>query len=247
VHGADLVIEQLAAGYGATRVIDAVDLALAAGQRLALLGRNGVGKTTVLLAIMGLADQFGGRILLNGHDISACAAYDRARLGVGIVPQTRDVFRSLNVEQNLVAGLKQRPRRCAEEAYRLFPRLAERRRSPAAILSGGEQQMLSIARTLLGEPRLLLLDEPLEGLAPRLCSELMDGLATLVHERQITVILVEQQIDRALDFADRVVIMERGQVRFAGSSAEARASPMLIERHLGVALPEDPVQPTGRR
>jgi branched-chain amino acid transport system ATP-binding protein len=240
VRGADLVVEQLVAGYGTTQVIGTVDLSLASGQRLALLGRNGAGKTTVLLAIMGLADQFGGRILLDGRDMSLDAAYDRARLGVGIVPQTRNVFRSLTVEQNLLAGLKRRPRWCVEEAYRIFPKLAERRHSPAAILSGGEQQMLSVARTLLGEPRLLLLDEPLEGLAPRLCGELMDAFAGLARDRQITVILVEQQIDRALDFADRVVIMERGQVRFAGSSAEARTSPALIERYVGVALPEDP-------
>jgi branched-chain amino acid transport system ATP-binding protein len=240
VRGAELVIEQLAAGYGATQVIDAVDLSLAAGQRLALLGRNGVGKTTLLLTIMGLADQFGGRIRLDGRDISFEAAYDRARRGVGIVPQMRAVFGSLTVEQNLVAGLKRRPRRCLEEAYRLFPNLAERRHSSAAILSGGEQQMLAVARTVLGEPRLLLLDEPLEGLAPRLCSELVDALAQLVQDRQITVILVEQQIDRALEFVDRVVIMERGQVRFSGLSAEARTSPALIERYLGVALPEDP-------
>jgi branched-chain amino acid transport system ATP-binding protein len=236
VSGAELHIDQLAAGYRPTKVIDAIDLSLSAGERLAVLGRNGVGKTTLLLSVMGLTDQFGGRIIIDHVDISRRTAYERARLGVGLVPQTRDVFRSLNVEENLVTGLKGGPRSRLQEAYRLFPRLAERRASPAAMLSGGEQQMLSIARTLLGEPRLLLLDEPLEGLAPLMCDEVMQAVSMLVRDRHVTVILVEQRTKRALEFANRVVFLERGRIAFAGGAVDVRASPSLIDRYVGVTL-----------
>jgi branched-chain amino acid transport system ATP-binding protein len=220
VNGAELLIEQLVAGYGSTTVIDAVNLSLAAGERLAVLGRNGVGKTTLLSSVMGIADQFKGRIIVDRIDVSRRS-------------------RSLNVEENLVTGLKRRPRRCLQEAYRLFPRLAERRASPAAMLSGGEQQMLSIARTLLGEPRLLLLDEPLEGLAPVLCDEVMEALSNLVRTRRMTVILVEQRTKRAVEFADRVIFLERGRVAFSGSAADVQASPALVDRYVGMMLRDE--------
>jgi branched-chain amino acid transport system ATP-binding protein len=236
VHGAELRVDQLVAGYKSTTVIDGVSLSLPPGARLAILGRNGVGKTTLLASLMGLTDHFEGRITLDGRDISRLRAYDRAALGIGLVPQTRDIFRSLNVEQNLVTGLKHRPRQYLQEAYQLFPRLAERRAHAAAMLSGGEQQMLSIARTLLGKPRLLLLDEPLEGLAPILCDEVMDAVSALVRDRQITVILVEQRTQRALDFADRVIFLERGRVAFAGAAGEAQSSSGLVERYVGMVL-----------
>jgi branched-chain amino acid transport system ATP-binding protein len=236
VSGAELRVDQLVAGYKSTTVIDGVSLSLPTGARLAILGRNGVGKTTLLASLMGLTDRFEGRITLDGSDISRLRPYDRAGLGIGLVPQTRDIFRSLNVEENLVTGLKKRPRHCLQEAYQLFPRLAERRANAAAMLSGGEQQMLSIARTLLGEPRLLLLDEPLEGLAPILCDEVMGAVSALVHDRQITVILVEQRIKRALDFADRVIFLERGRIAFAGAAREAQSSSVLVERYVGMVL-----------
>jgi branched-chain amino acid transport system ATP-binding protein len=236
VNGAELRVEQLVAGYGSTTVIDAVSVSLAAGERLAVLGRNGVGKTTLLASLMGLTDRFEGRIALDQTDISKLSAYDRAGLGIGLVPQTRDIFQSLNVEENLITGLKKRPRICLHEAYQLFPRLAERRANAAAMLSGGEQQMLSIARTLLGQPRLLLLDEPLEGLAPILCDEVMEAVSALVQDRQITVILVEQRSKRALNFADRVIFLERGRVAFSGAASEARSSSALVERYVGMVL-----------
>jgi branched-chain amino acid transport system ATP-binding protein len=236
VNGAELRVDRLVAGYTSTTVIDGLSLALPAGTRLAVLGRNGVGKTTLLASLMGLADRFDGRITLDGRDISRLPAYERAALGIGLVPQSRDIFRSLNVEENLVAGLKNRPRRCLQEAYQFFPRLAERRANRAAMLSGGEQQMLSIARTLLGKPRLLLLDEPLEGLAPILCDEVMGAVSALVRDRQITVILAEQQTQRALDFADRVIFLERGRIAFAGTAGEAQSSSGLVERYVGMVL-----------
>jgi branched-chain amino acid transport system ATP-binding protein len=154
------------------------------------------------------------------------------------VPQTRDVFRSLTVEENLFVGLKDRPRRDVEEAYRLFPRLQERRASLAFQLSGGEQQMLSTARAILGQPSVLLLDEPLEGLAPVICDELMLALKSLAASGNMTIILVEQQIERALDFAERALILERGRNVWCGTASALRSDPALIERHLGVsALP----------
>jgi branched-chain amino acid transport system ATP-binding protein len=236
VKGAELIVEGLSAGYRQTRVIDGFEMSLSAGQRLAVLGRNGVGKTTLLSSLMGLTDQFDGRIMVDRIDVSRWTAYDRARLGIGLVPQTRDVFRSLNVEENLITGLKDRPRRCILDAYSLFPRLAERRANAAAMLSGGEQQMLSIARTLLGEPRLLLLDEPLEGLAPKLCDEVMRAISSLARDRRMTIVLVEQRTQRALNFAQHVIFLERGQIAFTGSTDEVRASPALIDRYVGVML-----------
>lgn len=233
---ASLEVEGLTAGYGPTRVLEEVSFAVPAGGRLAVLGRNGVGKTTLLAALVGLARRHDGRVLLDGADIGARRASERARLGIGYVPQTRDVFRSLTVEENLQVGLKDRPLEAREEAYALFPRLAERRRQPAGLLSGGEQQMLSTARALLGQPRLLLLDEPLEGLAPVICDELMVSLARLAADGGMTVLLVEQQIQRALDFADRAVVLERGRIVWYGACADLRGDEQAIERYLGISF-----------
>ena len=161
-----LQLDNVVAGYGPTTVLNHLTLSIHAQERLAVIGRNGVGKTTALRAIMGLVPLRSGRIVFNGEDLAGLAPHQRAQRGLGYVPQTRDIFPSLTVEENLLAGLKQYPRSALNDAYALFPQLAERRRHGGTQLSGGEQQMLSVARALLGRPTVLLLDEPLEGLAP---------------------------------------------------------------------------------
>ncbi|MES2839512.1 MAG: ABC transporter ATP-binding protein [Pseudomonadota bacterium] len=230
-----LHIENLTAGYGAIQVLHGVNLSLASGGRLALIGRNGVGKTTLLKAVMGLADVKAGQVRLDGQDITKWSARERAHAGIGYVPQTRDIFPSLTVEENLLAGLQGRPRSALDEAYALFPRLAERRQNGGQQLSGGEQQMLSVARTLLGKPRLLLLDEPLEGLAPIICIELMRAFEHLAQDTGVAVLLVEQKVDDALRFAPRAVVLERGEVVHESDSTALSQRKDLLERYVGVA------------
>ena len=232
---ARLEVAGLTAGYGDTRVIEDVSFAVPDGGRVTVLGRNGVGKTTLLATLVGLTRRHAGRILLGDEDIARLKPSARARRGLGYVPQTRDVFRSLTVDENLFVGLKDRPRAALEEAYALFPRLRERRRHLASQLSGGEQQMLSTARSLLGKPSVLLLDEPLEGLAPVICDELMASLARIARTG-VSMVLVEQQIGRALDFAESVLILERGRVVWSGASRELRARRDVVEHYIGVAV-----------
>lgn len=227
-----LEISGLTAGYGETRIIEDLGFSVPPKGRVALLGRNGVGKTTTFATLVGQTNRHAGSIRLDGVELTGLSSSARAEAGLGFVPQTRDIFKSLTVEENLITGLKNRPRSALEEAYALFPRLKERRSNGGGQLSGGEQQMLSVARALLGQPSVLLLDEPLEGLAPVICDQLMEALSHL----DMTVILVEQQVDRALDFADTVVMLDRGQVVHMGPAAEARDDHALMERHLGVAL-----------
>ena len=230
-----LHIDNLTAGYGAIQVLHGVNLSLASGGRLALIGRNGVGKTTLLKAVMGLADVKAGQVRLDGQDITKWSARERAHAGIGYVPQTRDIFPSLTVEENLLAGLKGRPRSALDEAYALFPRLAQRRQNGGQQLSGGEQQMLSVARTLLGKPRLLLLDEPLEGLAPIICIELMRAFEHLAQDTGVAVLLVEQKVDDALRFAPQAVVLERGEVVLTSESTALSQRKDLLERYVGVA------------
>ncbi|MDF2811639.1 MAG: ATP-binding cassette protein [Microvirga sp.] len=229
-----LDVRGLSAGYGPTIILEDLSFAVKAGERLGILGRNGMGKTTLLSSIMGLTRHYGGAIALNGEDISSFRGSERARRGVGLVPQTRDIFRSLTVEENLLAGIKDRPRNVIQEAYEMFPRLNERRRNLGWQLSGGEQQMLSTARAILGRPSVLLLDEPLEGLAPVICDELMAAFTRLASSGDMTILLVEQRLEAALAFADNVLILERGRVVWKGSSAELRADDRLIEDYIGV-------------
>jgi branched-chain amino acid transport system ATP-binding protein len=224
----------LTAGYGATRVVDDVSLDVPPGGKLAVLGRNGVGKTTLFKTLMGLTQRHSGRILLDGAVVSNFKPFARARGGLGYVPQTRDVFPSLSVEENLFVGLKGRPRSAIEEAYKLFPRLEERRLSMGTQLSGGEQQMLSIARAILGRPSVLLMDEPLEGLAPIICDELMMALECLTADRSTTVLLIEQQIERALAFSDQALILERGRITWSGAASELRTKGKVVEALLGL-------------
>lgn len=233
---AQLEVADLTAGYGDTRVVERVSFSVTAGSRLAVLGRNGMGKTTLLATLMGQTRQHGGAIRLDGADLSRLRSSARAARGLGYVPQTRDVFRSLTVEENLKVGLKGRPAAAVEEAYAMFPRLKERRRNLGSQLSGGEQQMLSTTRAILGEPTVLLLDEPLEGLAPVICDELMASLRLLAGARRMTIILVEQQIERALDFADRVLVLERGRIAWEGTPGELRGDEAVVERYIGVGI-----------
>ncbi|MDB5899093.1 MAG: transporter ATP-binding protein [Ramlibacter sp.] len=234
-EAAALQVERVTAGFGPTTILHGVDLSLAAGGRLALIGRNGVGKTTLLKAAMGLADVHEGCIRLFGEDITHLSPRQRALAGLGYVPQTRDIFPSLSVEENLLTGLKGRPRSAIGEAYELFPRLAQRRHNGGGQLSGGEQQMLTVARTLLGQPRVLLLDEPLEGLAPIICQELMRTFDQLARATGVAVLLVEQKVGDALRFSEEAVVLERGQMVHAGRSSELAQRPDLLERYVGVA------------
>jgi len=231
---APLEIAGLSAGYGATHIIEDVSFDVPGGARLAILGRNGVGKSTLLASIAGQTRRYSGTIRLDGRDIARLRGAERAKAGLGYVPQGRDIFKSLTVEENLLTGLKRRGREAIEEAYETFPRLRERRRQLGGQLSGGEQQMLTTARTLLGRPRVLLLDEPLEGLAPIICDELMAVLSGLASTGSTTIILVEQRIRAALAFAERVMILERGRIAWTGTPIELHRSPQVVDRLLGV-------------
>jgi branched-chain amino acid transport system ATP-binding protein len=231
-----LEVNGLCAGYGPIHIIEDISFAVRAGDRLAVLGRNGMGKTTLLATLMGLSTRHAGQIKIGDQDVSRRRTSARADLGIGYVPQTRDIFPSLTVEENLRTGLKGRPISALAEAYEMFPRLRERRRNYGMQLSGGEQQMLSMARTLLGKPRILLLDEPLEGLAPVICDELMALLVRLAASNKVTIVLVEQQIERALDFANRVMVMERGRTSWSGAPDMLIADRPLVDRLIGVGI-----------
>lgn len=236
MHNPLIALQDITAGYGATHILQGLSLSIAQGERVAVLGRNGVGKTTLLSTIMGLTQVHCGTLTLAGRDLASLSIYQRARMGLGLVAQTRDIFPSLSVEENLLAG--QRRGVSLAQAYALFPRLQERRRNQGGQLSGGEQQMLAIARTLMAAPDILLLDEPLEGLAPVLCAQLMAVLAELAQDGTRTILLVEQNTGPALRFASRVVILDQGRIVYDGAAAALRASPDILHRHLGVA-PKD--------
>ena len=230
-----LRVQNLSAGYCDTQIIENVHFSVEAGDKVAILGRNGVGKTTLLATLMGITDITSGTILVDGKDVAHWAISARARAGLGYVPQTRDIFPSLTVNDNLRIGLKSGSDKRLSDAYALFPCLKERQKSYAGQLSGGEQQMLSIARTMLGNPSILLLDEPLEGLAPVICDELMKSLISLSDRSDMAILLVEQKIERALDFADRVIILERGAIAWSGSADSLKRQHDIVERYIGVS------------
>ena len=229
-----LELTEVCAGYGDTQVLQDVTLRLAPGERLALIGRNGVGKTTLMATIMGLTRLHRGRIRLDGEDITRLPTCRRSARGLGLVPQTRDIFGSLSVEENLLCAL--RGDASVEEAYALFPRLKERRRNGGTQLSGGEQQMLAIARTLMARPTVLLLDEPLEGLAPVIRESLMQVFEGLAAGRRHTIVLVEQHVAIALSFADRAVLLDKGAIVFDGPAADLARDTDRLHRHVGVSL-----------
>jgi len=229
-----LVLDGVAAGYGEAVVIDAITLRLAPGEALAVLGRNGVGKTTLVDTIVGVTRRFAGTIRVGGQDVTLASPEARVRAGVGWVPQERNVFRSLTVEENLTAVL--RPGRFdVPRAYAMFPRLAERRAHLGGQLSGGEQQMLAIARALVTNPSVLLLDEPTEGLAPIIVDELMRALARLFRDEGLAGIVVEQHAQRVLRITGRAVILERGAIVHEGESAALAGDAATLARYLGVA------------
>ncbi|MBA8881918.1 ABC transporter ATP-binding protein [Phyllobacterium myrsinacearum] len=232
---AQLEVDNLCAGYGPTRVIENISFTAAAGSRVAVLGRNGVGKTTLFAALAGQTKRYAGTIKLDNSDLTTMDSAARAWNGLGFVPQSRAIFPSLTVEENLFVGLKGRPRSALQEAYDMFPRLYERRANSGAKLSGGEQQMLSTARTILGRPSLLLLDEPLEGLAPVICEELMAAFSRLASSGEMTILLVEQRIQSALEFAERVIILERGRIVWDGSSEQLSRDDETVHQLLGVS------------
>ena len=229
-----LAIEGLRAGYGEAVVLPGVTLSIPEGQVLALLGRNGTGKTTLINSIVGITRHFGGTVALDGQDITPMRPDQRARAGIGWVPQERNIFRSLTVEENMTAVAQAGPW-TVEKVYEMFPRLKERRNNFGNELSGGEQQMLAIARALTLNPKVLLLDEPTEGLAPILVEELLRALGTITRAGGTCSIIVEQNAQKILGLADRVVILERGAIVHDAASAELKANPAVLERFLGVS------------
>jgi branched-chain amino acid transport system ATP-binding protein len=230
---AGIEIEDLRAGYGETVVLEDVSLTLPARATLAVLGRNGVGKTTLLATIMGHTTHHGGRIRFNGRELARIAPHRRSRAGIGWVPQEREIFRSLTVEENLAVAA--RPGRwSAPRIWDLFPSLGARRRHFGNELSGGEQQMLSIGRALMGNPSLLLMDEPLEGLAPVIVDVVLKGIERLKREDDLAILLVEQHARLALGATDRAIVLDRGRIVHAGESRALLDAPEQLGALMGV-------------
>jgi branched-chain amino acid transport system ATP-binding protein len=224
-EAASLQVSGLRAGYGETVILEDVAFSVPERGSLAILGRNGVGKTTLLATLMGHTTFHSGAIRLQGRDVAKLPVYERSRLGLGYVPQGRDVFPSLTVEENLQVAQRPGARWSLERVYGLFPRLAERRHHRGNQISGGEQQMLAIGRALMGNPMLLLMDEPLEGLAPIIVEALLMSLRKLIAEDSLAVILVEQHAKLALQVTREAIVMSRGRVIHHGPSEALLADP----------------------
>src|SRR3974390_1441314 len=228
-----LNVERLTAGYGEAVVLKDVSFKIARGRALALLGRNGMGKTTLVNSIIGVTRHISGSISLDGLDITGMRPDQTAHAGIGWVPQERNIFRSLTVEENRTAVERPGPWTLAR-LYTLFPRLSERRYNLGNELSGGEQQMLAVARALVLNPRIMLLDEPLEGLAPIIIEELLAVLRKIIREEGLSAILVEQNAHKILGVTDRAIILERGSIAHEGDSAALKADRALLEKYVGV-------------
>jgi branched-chain amino acid transport system ATP-binding protein len=232
-----LEVHDIHAAYGSSRVLFGISLTVARGECVCLLGRNGVGKTTTMRAIMGLTPPSSGRIVFDGTDITKLPPHRIARLGLGFVPENRRIFAELTVWENLDVAARAAGRSghwTVEAVYGLFPKLSELANRQGGFLSGGEQQMLTIGRTLMGNPVLLLLDEPSEGLAPLVVESLLEQVSRLKREG-LTILLAEQGVDFSLALADRVYVLEKGAVRFAGAAAELRDNPRLRDELLALS------------
>jgi branched-chain amino acid transport system ATP-binding protein len=229
-----LRVERLRCGYGEAVVLSDLSFTLEAGRSLALLGRNGAGKTTLLASLVGGTRRHAGGIYLDGRPIHALPMYRRAEAGIGWVPQERNIFKSLTVEENLSAVARPGPW-TVQRVFELFPRLAERRRNLGAALSGGEQQMLAFARALTLNPRLLLLDEPLEGLAPLIVVELLRAIRRVARDEGLSSIVVEQHPGLALSVTDDAIVLDRGGIAYRAGSEALQADPSPLEAWLGVA------------
>lgn len=234
MHSSELEWNDVSAGYRGATVIENISFKVGHGQRVGIIGRNGAGKTTTLAAGLGLADVMGGEVRFKGEKISGQRTFRRARGGIGYVPQTRDIFPSMTVEENLIAGLQEQSKAKLEEAYSLFPRLAERKTHHGNQLSGGEQQMLSIARALMGNPEIILLDEPLEGLAPIVAEDVMSAVDRMARESGRGFVLVEQHLDVVLNFCSEIIVLERGRTVFSGASGALKRNSEILERAIGL-------------
>ena len=229
-----LTVEGLSAGYGEAVVLQDVSFSLQEGATLALLGRNGTGKTTLINTLVGATRQHAGRIGLAGVALHKLPSHARAAAGIGWVPQERNIFKSLTVHENLTAVARS-GKWTPEGVYAMFPRLAERKGNLGTQLSGGEQQMLAVARALVVNPRLLLLDEPLEGLAPIIVEELLRAIRRITREEGLSAIIVEQHPQAILAISDQALVLDRGTIAHAGTARELREDPALVDRLLGVA------------
>lgn len=222
--------------FGKLHILQGVSLEVKAGEAVALLGRNGVGKTTTLRAIMGLAARDRGEVEFDGHDLARCKAHEVPRKGIGYVPQGRGIFPNLSVYENLCIGLPGKSNSGLEEyVFARFPRLKERLKQAGGTLSGGEQQMLAIARCLMMEPKLIILDEPTEGIAPRLVSDIRREIHR-INQTGVSILLVEQNVATAIKLCQRVFIMEKGAIVHSGASHDLKLQPEIVHRYLGLSL-----------
>jgi len=236
VTGPILTVEDLYTSYGLSQVLFGVSLEVATGECVCLLGRNGVGKTTTMRSIMGLTPPRQGRVMWKGKDVAGRAPYQIADLGIGFVPEDRRIFSDLTVWENLDVATRRRPGQAAwtlDRVFDLFPKLRELVGRQGGFLSGGEQQMLTIARTLMGNPDLLLLDEPSEGLAPLLVDHLKEQIGRLKQDG-LTILLAEQNVDFCLDLADRVYVLEKGHIRYHGTSQAFREDESIRAQYLAL-------------
>ena len=229
-----LRVENLQAYYGKSHVLHGVDLEVGHGEIVSLLGRNGVGRSTTAKAIIGLVDAT-GTIEFGSHDLLRLATYQIARLGIGYVPENRDIFPTLTVHENLKLGVKRNAKSTwsYDDVYRLFPRLKERARTQAGVLSGGEQQMLTLARTMMGGPQLVIIDEPTEGLAPMVV-DLVGRFLRELRDRGVSILLIEQKLTIAMQISQRVYVMGHGHVVFHGSPDELRSNKLIRQEWLEV-------------
>jgi branched-chain amino acid transport system ATP-binding protein len=232
-------VEDVHTFYGKSHILHGISLHVGAGEVVGLLGRNGVGKSTTLKTVMGLVQPSEGKVSLNGKPVTGLPAHKLARLGIAYVPEDRRIFRLLTVMENLRTGLdrsgvtEERKAALLDKVFTFFPRLAERRNQAGGTLSGGEQQMLAIARAMMLEPKIILLDEPTEGLMPRMVSQIRE-IINVLHNEGVAILLVEQNVPLTLESSQRIYIMEKGSVRHHCAAADIKVNDPIIKQYLGV-------------